>query len=333
MLNILRQNSALAAIITILLGVLLRVPVYLNAKPYEYIMTAPFSGLLFNFIQTLSNGFLWSYIIATVLIIGQAILLNYIIAKHDVLYKTTFLPGFIFLLFSSIFPEQSQLTPQLLSNTFLLFILTRLFYLYESNKPLFLVLDAGMYLGIGLLFNYDFVLYLPFILVSVIIFTSFNLRYIIVSILGALIPIYFVAVYFFATDKFETFIQILISSLQTLEWSPALYNYYYFIPLAVVGITTLSGAFGLQQNFFKNKVKTRRVLQSLMLLFGFSLFGLFLENNNVVYAFFFCNISLSVATAYYFISKKRAVLKVLTVLFFITISLVFTYLYFGLSVN
>lgn len=333
MLNLLRQNSALAAIMTIIIGVLLRIPIYLNAKPYEYIVTAPFSGLLFNFIQSLTNGYLWSYIIATAIIIGQALLLNYIIARHDVLYKTTFLPGFLYLLFSSIFPEQSQLTPQLLSNTFLLFILTRLFYLYESNKPLFLVLDAGMYLGIGLLFNYDFILYLPFILVSVIIFTSFNLRYIIVSILGALIPIYFVAVYFYVTDKFDTFIQILFNSLQTLEWSPTLYNYYYIIPLALMSITTLSGAFGLQQNFFKNKVKTRRILQSLMLLFGFSILGLFMENNNIVFAFFFCNISLSVASAYYFTGKKRPLLKELTVLFFMSISLVFTYLYFGLSVN
>jgi hypothetical protein len=66
-------------------------------------------------------------------------------------------------------------------------------------------------------------------------------------------------------------------------------------------------------------VKTRRILQSIALLFFFGALGLVIENTNFVYALFYLSIPTSIVVGYYFITSKRLLLK--EVLFFVLIGL------------
>lgn len=302
---------------------LFRLPAFLEVPMYEFNQNAPFARLTFTFLQALPNPYFWCLIIATALVFMQAVFINYIVASHGVLHKNTFLPGLFYLLFNSLFFVQNQLTPQLISSTFLLLLFQRLCYLYESPNPLLVVLDAGLYLGAGILFNYDLLLYLPFILISVIIFTSFNIRYLIISLLGILIPLYFTAVFFYTTNRFDELIGYILQSFESKYLKPIETNWIRLIPWIIILPITVSSIFALQQNFFRNKVKTRRIIQSIYLMLLFGVVGLFFENNNYMYAITYLAVPLSVVVAYYFISEKRFWLKEL---FFATIVvLVFYY--------
>lgn len=267
--------------------------------------SGPIAVLFFKFIQKTANPLQLSFIIATVLIVFQSMLLNYIVNKHEVLYKYTFLPGTVFLVASSLFPEQMQLSPQLLANTFLMLMLLRLFYLYESQQPIYLVFDAGMLLGIALLFHIEMIVLLPFILISVIIFTSFNLRYIIIALLGILMPAYFIGTYFYVTDRLDMFQSLFVEAVQELDIQITINNYYAFVPLAILLIPVFLGYVGLSQNYFQNKVKTRRVHQSILLLTLFGVLLLFAENTEYTQALYFLNIPVAVAAGYYFLGTKR----------------------------
>jgi len=326
LLQLFRQNTVLAAIIMIVVATLLRLPVLLNPQPYEIIESAPFSVFTFKFINTFQNHLLIKYIIALVLIVFQAILINYIFVRHDVLYKMTYLPGFVYVILCSIFPEQMQLTPQLIANTFLLLMLLRIFYLYESANPLLLVLDAGVYIGIGFLFHYDIIFFTPFVLISVIIFTSFNIRFIMVALLGILLPVYFVAIYYYVTYQLKPMAQIIINRLASIEIVSRVNDYKQLIPVGIVAIAALLGFLDLQQNYFKNKVKTRRILQSFLLLSGFGILVILLENEAFTYSSFYLNIALSLPIGYYFISKKRYWLKEAILYLLIAFSIYFTFL-------
>jgi hypothetical protein len=317
----------LAAILTIIVAALLRLPILLNPQPYEIIESAPLSVFTFNFINTFENHFLIKYIVALILIVIQALLLNYIFVRHDVLYKITYLPGFVYVVLCSVFPQQMQLTPQLIANTFLLLMLLRIFYLYESINPLLLVLDAGVYIGVGFLFHYDIIFFMPFVLISVIIFTSFNIRYILVALLGILLPVYFISVYYYVTYQFKPMMQVIINRLTSIEIVSRVNDYTQLIPVGIVAITALFGYFGLQQNYFKNKVKTRRILQSFLLLSGFGVLVIFIENEEFIYSSFHINIALSLPVGYYFISKKRYWLKEVILYLLIGFSIYFSLTY------
>ncbi|MCE2787011.1 MAG: DUF6427 family protein [Sphingobacteriales bacterium] len=309
MLNLFRQNTLFAGILTVLLAAALRIPEILSPHNYSFIKSAPFSAWVFNFIENLGNPTFWAITGNIFLVSTQAILINYISSRHNILYKETYMPGLMFVLLSSIFPEQSELTPQLVSNFFIMVLLLRLCYLYESANPLLLMLDSGFYLGVGLLFNYDLIIFLPFILISVIIFTSFNLRYLIVSVLGIALPIYLTVGVFYLTDHLNELMGYVKQSFEKDILRAAIKRFDYLVPFAIIFPVSVVSGFNLQQNFFRNKVKTRRIIQTLALMLLFGVAGLFVENNNFVYALYYLNVPLAIIFGYFFISDKRFLLK------------------------
>jgi hypothetical protein len=309
LLNLFRQNTALSTLLLVMIALMLKIPVLLWPHPYTFIQTAPLANTLFNFLQTVPNYLFVSYAAAAVLLIIQAIFLNYIVVQHGILYRDTLLPGLFFIIINSLYPQQAELTPQLISNTFIILMFQRLCFLYESPNPLLIVLDAGMYLGLALLFNYDVAVFLPYILISVVIFTSFNIRYLALSIIGIMIPLYFAAVVFYLNDQLGYVIEFTRHSLERTLLKSAFGGYDLLIPAIILLPLLLISSINLQLNFFRNKVKTRRILQSIALLFCFGALGLTIENTNFIYALFYLSIPLSIVIAYYFISDKRIWLK------------------------
>ena len=125
MLNLFRQKTLLAGIMLFVLTVLLRVPAFTTMPKYDFIQNAPFARLAFGFISALPNAYLWGFILATILVFLQAIFINYIVSSQSILYKDTFMPGLFYILLNSLFIQQTELTPQLISNTFVLLLLQR----------------------------------------------------------------------------------------------------------------------------------------------------------------------------------------------------------------
>ncbi|MCC7533552.1 MAG: hypothetical protein IT246_06385 [Bacteroidia bacterium] len=323
MLNLFRNNTLLAWTLLLILVIVLRIPVYLKPIAYEYNQTAPFANFIFTFIQTIPNHYLWSLIISASIVFVQAILLNYIVTTHEILYKDSFLPALFFVLLNSLFPQQTELFPQLISTLFLLLLFQRLCYLYESANPQLVVLDAGLYLGIGILFNYDLFLYLPFILISVVIFTSFNFRYLLISVLGIILPLYFIGTYFYVFNRLDEIITLIIHSFETKNLITIETDWERLLPWVILAPVSALSILGLQQNFFRNKVKSRRIVQTLFLMLFFGILGLFFDNINYIYALCYLSIPLSIILAYYFISTKNYILKEL--IFIALLMLIFYY--------
>jgi hypothetical protein len=293
----------------VLLAIVLKIPVFLNVHPYEFIQTAPLSNTVFSYMRSLPNYLFLSYIIAFIFLIIQAITVNYVVVQHNILYKDTYLPGLFFILLNSLYPEQAELSPQLISNTFIILMFQRLCFLYESSNPLLIVLDAGMYLGIALLFNYDVAIFLPYILISVLVFTSFNFRYLILSLLGICIPLYFAGIGFYMNNQWSAVVEFTLHSFQRTLLTSVIGDYYLFLPLIMIVPIVFISSLNLQLNFFRNKVKTRRILQSVALMFLFGALGLVVENTNFIYALFYLSVPLCIVISYYFISPNRAWLK------------------------
>lgn len=320
MLRLFRENSVLSGILLFVLCIALKIPASLHQHNYGYIQTAPLSRIFFHYLSSIDNHILWSLIASGLIIFLQALLLNYIVSQHSILHRDTFLPGLFFILLNSFYPQQAELTPQLISNTFIILLFQRLCFLYESQKPLLLVFDAGMYLGLGILFNYDLLVFLPFILISVVIFTSFNIRYLIISILGILVPLYFTAIMFYLYDDLNELIFYVKQSFEKQLLKTFNTSIIQFIPWAILFPIVFISGFELQQHFFRNKVKTRRIIQSVGLMMLFGIFSLFIENTNFIYAICYLSVPMSIISAYYFISEKRFLLKELIVIGLIALS-------------
>lgn len=309
MLELFRSNTIFSIAGLFVFTLVVRFAGFTIQAPVEPLLNTPFAELIFDLLKSNQLFPHMNAAISVILLLVQALLINYICSSHEILYKNSVLPGLFYILINSIYPEQLQLTPQLLSNTFIILLFNRLCFLYESPQPLFLVFDAGIWLGLGILLDYDLIIYLPFILVSVLYMTSFNLRYWLVAIFGIIVPGYFLGVLFYLTNHLNDF---LISFQFSIEKS-------YFNP---IGITLKEGiiwflilpafvfsVFELQINFLRNKVKTRRVQLILLVLQLFGIISVLAENQGYIFGLTFLATGLSFLLANYFLRSQRKWLK------------------------
>jgi len=269
----------------------------------------PLAQLLFHWFETTPFVSENQPLFASLLVFFQGLLLNYTASSHGILYKDTMLPGLFFVLINSIYPAQLMLSPQMIANSFLLLMVFRIGFLYESDSPVLLVFDSGILLGIGILFNYDLLIYLPFILVSIVTMTSFNFRYFLIAVIGILLPAYFMGVYFYLTDEMGPFLQSFEYSLVKSYLNPPRVTFLMLLSGIALAPAVLGSLFHLQGNYFRNRVKTRRIQLVIGIMLIFGIFSLLAENESFVYGVAFLSAPLALITANYYISQKRFWLK------------------------
>ena len=309
MLEIFRSNSLFSILGLLLFTVLIRLSIFFIPLPLEPALHAPFAELIFDWLEEHKLFAFQLPVLATLLVFLQGLLVNFISDAHDILYKRSVMPGLFYVLLNSLYPEQLLLSPQLLANTFVILILYRLCYLYESERPLFLVFDAAILLGIGLLLDYDLIFYLIYILLSVLFMTSFNIRFWLAAIFGIFIPAYFLGVYFFLTDQLGDFLVSFQYSISKSYLNPIGITWVEGVIWFIIIPIFVFSAIALQINFLRNKVKTRRIQLIIILLQVFGVISVLAENQMYVFGLTFLSISLSIFMANYFIRSQRKILK------------------------
>jgi hypothetical protein len=299
---------------------------FLQVIPIDLNINAPLAQFIFNWVSTFDDYYYFSAVSASILVVLQAWMVNHLVVKHSILLKDSFLPALLFVLLNSFYPQQMFLNPQLIANLFIILMFQRLCNLYESEKPLYIVLDSGLYLGMAVLFNYDTLIYLPFILISVILMTYFNIRFILASFFGLILPIYLLGVLFFMMDNLNDLIIIINNSLNRNYLNSISINWNKIIPWFLITVIVFASGISLQLNYFKNKVKTRRILITLVLYIVISVLLTLIEDHNVVFAVCYLSVPVSIIMANYFMSKRLIILK--EILFFSLVVAAVLYQYF-----
>ncbi len=326
MLNLFRNNSIFALLFLIVFTVLIRISPFLITLPIDLNINAPLAQILFEWITTFEDYYYFSVVSASFFVVLQAWLLNHLVVKHSILRKDSFLPALFFVLLNSFYKEQLFLNPQLIANLFIILMFERLCNLYESEKPLYVVLDSGLFLGLAILFNYDTLIYLPLILISVVIITYFNIRFLLASIFGILLPIYLVGVVFYMFDSLNDLLIIIEISVKRNYINQITFNWIKLLPWFLITGITLVSAVLLQAEYFKSKVKTRRIIFTVVIFIIISVLIILIENHNLVYAVCYLSIPLSIIIANYFMNKRYVILK--EILFLLLVSACVLYQYF-----
>jgi len=142
----------------------------------EFAFAEPFSRLLLIVPDRYPFSSSYNVLFAAVLVFIQALLLNHLVNHYNLLGKPTFLPALMFITVSSLFAPFLVLSPALLCNFLVIWMLFRVFSFYKSNDAKSAAYDLGMIAAVGS------VIYLPFIYMflaiwgALIIFRSFNWR-------------------------------------------------------------------------------------------------------------------------------------------------------------
>jgi hypothetical protein len=151
-------------------------------------------------------------IVGVVLVILQALLLNGIINKNELLPVRTNLPALFYVLLMSSYIELQTMHPVLWSNLFLLFALDRIGTVYLQKTVFSQAFDTGALIAIASFFYFPAVVFFLFLWISLLIIRPFIWREYLISMIGLVLPYVFLFTWYFITGGLMEFIEVKIKA-------------------------------------------------------------------------------------------------------------------------
>lgn len=261
--------------------------------------------------QLLIDGLLklpmwFTAILSISLAIAQTLLLNHVLNKHEVLYKSSYLPGLLYAILLAFNKDVTMLHPVLCFNFIFIFILDKLLQLFKNPEPVASVFDCGLLIGISSLFYLPSIIYYLFFLVGIIVIRTFNAREFIISLIGFLLPFFFYATYLYWYDGLLPFAKTFLSHfgnfklIYAFKVTPQLFFFSIF-----TGILLVWSMLQMRGNYFKNAIKTRLSQQLMFILLIFGMLTLFIVKDIELYHFTVLAAPVAAFTGYYFLSATR----------------------------
>ena len=259
---------------------------------------------------------LLSVFLAFLLFTSQAIHINHIINKHEVLYKQSWLPALMFIIITGLFPPFLWIHPILFVNSLLIFVFDKLFSLYKHPTPLALAFDGAFLLSLSALFYLPTIFLFLFYFLCILILRPFSWRLWAVSIMGLLLPFFFAFFYYFWNNELMSFYErVFVSGIKRQIDLAHIFNVKYILSVVIVGVLFILSLLKLQTNYFKNVTKSRLIQQLLVLLIPIGILSVLFSRDESLYRYSIIVLPVSIYLAYYFLSgKKRWVMELMFLL-------------------
>ncbi|MBC7653244.1 MAG: beta-carotene 15,15'-monooxygenase [Oligoflexus sp.] len=288
-----------ALLIVLRLGVLWNLPDVVNSG-----FNAFFLRILVNldFDQLLSP--ILNIFLAAIIVFAQALIFNKIINDYNILGKASFLPALLFIVCASVLSPFLILSPPLIANFLILFILNKVLREHKSLDSISTMFDLGLIVAIGTIIYFPFVLFLLVLWIALILFKPFNWREWVSVITGYLTIVFLLGVFYYWNDKLLGFYEI---------WEPLSTKIPFYIKINVldyivlfpISICFILGLIALRANFFKSFVLVRKSVQLLTLIFIVSILSFYLKADFRINHFLLSVAPVAVVLSYYFMSAKK----------------------------
>lgn len=244
---------------------------------------------------------------------SQAIQLNHVLNKHDILYKQSWLPALLYVVLGGMIPAFLGFHPLLFVNSIFLLAIDKMISLYKNPSPLSLAFDSAMLFSIAALFYLPAVVFFIFYGIGMLILRPINWRETVAGFIGLALPFLFAFLYYFLNDRMQVFYErIFLSGITTslsltqLSAGPFLYSAVFVVLLLVLSIVKLQG------NYYKNVTKARLVQQMILMSIPFGLFTVIISKDSDLSRYMILLIPFSVYIGYYFLSANRKFIAELT---------------------
>lgn len=304
MLQLFRNNSPFTVIILFIFALIIKFQVLLHPVvpmpvPGHFLYNYIIRGLSFLF---LNGGFGYT-MMAIVLLFVQALYLKSIATRHKLFPRYTYVPAYVYLLLTSIYPPFSNFNETLIVNWFLLGAVDIMFSFTQTAHPRKLIFNASFLLSMAALFQFTMLAYFFLLLVGMVMFRSFNLGEWSVAIMGYTTPPYFLACILFLFDRFGLF-----SQWPHIGFSLSSHvNSIFYIIVTILGILILlaSGIHAMQQNVAMSNIYIRRDWIAISFYLIISVFIAFMTDYGVKSSWLITMPALSIIISHALLMEKN----------------------------
>lgn len=243
-------------------------------------------------------------LIAGILIYIQAIVFNRVVNNHALLTKPSFLPALLFITSASLFEPFLILSPTLICNFLLILIMDKLLKIGKSPNAIMIMFDVGIFIALGTLIYFPFVVMLLLIWLSLLLYRSFNWREWVSGLIGFATIIFFLAIFYYWNDNLGMFYKIWLP-LKNKFPSAFKIQYNDYLVLVPVTIMMVLAMIQLRENFFRSFISTRKAFQMLFFMFLIAILSFYTKSNFKLYHFLLCVPPGAVLLAYYFSNATK----------------------------
>jgi len=215
-------------------------------------------------------------------ILSQAIRLNILLSKFKMFQQISYLPAFTYIILTGIFPFWDVISSGLIANSLVLWILVKLFRLYDQTQPKTLEFNIGLIVGVSILLYEPIAILIPVVLFALIIIRPFKIAEWLVLVMGIVLPFYFIFTYVFLANHVEDFRHF----LPKLDWKNPLVkpDVKVILALSIMVIQLMAGFYYWQQEQTRFIIQVRKYWGVLFLALLLSLFQPILFSVQALYA-------------------------------------------------
>ncbi|MES2140326.1 MAG: DUF6427 family protein [Bacteroidota bacterium] len=255
--------------------------------------------------KPLNNFHFIGTLIAFLLIITGAFLLNFIVNQYEILTKPSFLPALFYIVFMSMDSSMLALHPFVFANIFIMLAVFKLVSSYQKDTAFSNAFDAGILISLSSLFYFPGIVFIPLLGIGFILFRPFNWREWIISLLGILVPYIFVFSYYFLKEIPGNWwtIKVFLSHLPE-QPKPVISNSFYFM-LGVSMLIILLAFMKLFTGFYEASQRNKKGILLLVWLTVFALLSLLIAPELSIEKYSAFAIPASVFCANYFLKLKK----------------------------
>lgn len=305
MINQFRNLNPVNVLLLVAFAFFMRLAIFINPpEQLQFEFLESFAKLLIRF--PLDHIFSTSVnlVLATLIVLAQAFLFNRVVNSHALLSKPSHLPALIYITTTSLFLQFLILSPPLICNFLLIWIMDKFLKLGKTPDALPLMFDVGMILAIGTLIYFPFVVLLVMLCLSLLLYRPFNWREWLVGFLGFLTIFFFIGVFYFWNNNFVNFYKIWLPlanqfpSLLKINFN----DYLVLIPLTIIFVL---GLLQLRENFYRSFIATRKAFQMLFFMFIATVLSFYVKADFKLYHFLLAVPPGAVILAYYFANATK----------------------------
>ncbi|TAH40129.1 MAG: hypothetical protein EYC69_12030 [Bacteroidetes bacterium] len=258
-------------------------------------------ALLFTSLPSWINFFIFVSLISF-----QAIYLNLLANKHEVLYRNSYLPALFYVLLVSAIPSFLLIHPIHFVSLILLRIFDKVFSFHKHGRMILSIFDCGFLAATAALLYFPAIPILLLLMFSLSIMRPFNIREWLVLIIGYLVPFMFLSVLKFWNYELEEFwTQFFAKIMEPAGKMHMPSSLELQVLIVVVLFMLLLSWMRLRANYYKNIIRARTYQQILFFSFVLGIVSIFFSKDPGRINLIILTIPVSLWFAYYFVSQKK----------------------------
>lgn len=238
-----------------------------------------------------------------VIVLSQAVRINILLSQFKMFQQISYLPAFTYIMLTALFPYWDVISAGLIANSLVIWILVKLFKLYDQTQPKTLEFNMGLIVGVSILLYEPIAILIPVVLFAVAIIRPFKLPEWLVLLMGIILPYYFLFTFLFLTNQANTFRYF----LPKLNWKNPLVQpeLNVILALVVIGVQLIAGFYHWQQQQLRFIIQVRKYWGVLFLVLILAFFQPIIFSAQALYASAILITPLACFISFAFTTPKR----------------------------